>query len=139
MKKERQDNGEDVLKVFARQCLDERYSKIKDAIIECVSLLDKADKELSRGTGDGLQHLIKVECHALIGTKQIDYRIEKFGLVNVWYQTDIFLRTAQIVVVRAKEHATEGEAIQAKTEVSSAQRILVKAIEMCDKEYIDKK
>jgi len=139
MKKELQEKGEDVLKVFARECLDNRYSMMKDAIIECLSLLDKADKELSRGTGDGLQHLRKVERHSVIGTEHIDYRIDTFGLINVWYQTDIFLRTAQIVVVRAQEHATEGEAIQAKTEVSSAQRILVKAIEMCDKEYIDKK
>ena len=135
MKKERQDKGEDVLKVFARECLDNRYSMIKDAIQECMELLDESDKELSRGTGDGLQHLGKVERHSVIGMEHIDYRIETFGLINIWYQTDIFLRTAQIVVVRAQEFAMQGEAIQAKTEVSSAQRILVKAIEMCDKEY----
>ena len=135
MKKERQDNGEDFLKVFARECLDNRYSMTKDAIRECLNLLDEADKELSRGTGDGLQHLRKVERHSVIGTEHIDYRIETFGAINIWYETDIFLRTAQIVVVRAQEHATEGEAIQAKTEVSSAQRILVEAIEMCNKEY----
>lgn len=135
MKKERQDKGEDVLKVFARECLDDRYSMVKDAIQECMELLDEADKELSRGTGDGLQHLRKVERHSVIGTEHIDYRIETFGLINIWYQTDIFLRTAQIVVARAQEFAMQGEAIQAKTEVSSAQRIVVKAIEMCDKEY----
>jgi hypothetical protein len=135
MKKERHDKGEDFLKVFARETLDWRYSTIKDAIQECLGLLDEADKELSRGTGDGLQHLKKVEGHALIGTEHIDWRIETHGIDAIWYQTDIFLRTAQIVVFRAQEHATQGEAIQAKTEVSSAQRILVKASEMCDKEY----
>ena len=135
MKKERQDKGEDVLKVFARECLDDRYSMTKDAIQECMELLDEADKELSRGTGDGLQHLRKVERHSVIGVEHIDYRIETFGSINIWYQTDIFLRTAQIVVARAQEFAMQGEAIQAKTEISSAQRIVVKAIEMCDKEY----
>ena len=69
MKMERQDNSEDVLKVFARECLDNRYSMTKDAIRECLNLLDEADKELSRGTGDGLQHLRKVERHSVIGTE----------------------------------------------------------------------
>ena len=102
---------------------------IKEGIQECLALLDEADKELSRGTGDGLQHLAKVKTHALIDLQDLHPKDSLFP------KTDALFRATSEMVVSAENHSKNGNAIEAKTEVSMAQRILVKAIETIDKEF----